>query len=552
MKALLLLFATALIVQSPFLTGHAVFVSSDGTFHHSLVTQVAAAHTEGVAYPRWMPRQNGGLGDASLMHYPPLFHTLAAWARPVTGGTSWGGMRLVFTLSTLLAGWAAYVWMRAFLPPSRALVAAVLLAANPLALHLLLKAEAYPWACSLPAVILFFSLLRHVEGNRLVLLRLAAIVAAQCFLHTLTAFMLLAAAPFALLVSALLRREKPRLTFQRLRQFGFSALLGLAMAGVYMVPALTTLRYVTPSAWAFQQVCSPVQSFILPLFTAWRYGICWSSYQILFPACSFLLLTAGAWAFRCQATRREEKGEGAAFRQNADLLAFGAVALLLASELAWPLWQEPSPLRIVQFPFRFNFVALAALLPLVALSAGRTSWLLAPSLLLTLALVALGLRGPAAPAPAEPAVLSGMGNPAEYRPAAARPEFQSYLTRGGFPAECAARGAVCQVVGQGSVQQIFTVQASVATTVRLPLFCYPAWQLASASTCDPSTGLIEVRAEPGANTFTTQWKPLPEQQMGGWCSLAGWGAFFLLGLAGRGQRRLSAGWPSRNSPILLG
>ena len=534
MKALLLLFATALTVQSPFLAGRAAFVSADGTFHHSVVTQVAAAHAEGIAYPRWMPRQNGGLGDASFMHYAPLFHTLAALARPVAGGTAWGGMRLIFVLATLLAGWVAYGWMRAFLPPPRALLVAAVLAANPLALHLLLKAEAYPWACSLPVVLIFFSLLRHVDGTRIVLLRLAAIVAVQCFLHTLTALMLLVAAPLALGVSALLRRENPGRTFQRMRQFGLSSLLGLTIAGLYLVPALSTLRYVTPSAWEFQQVCSPMQSFILPLFTHGRYGMCWSSYQLLFPALSLLLLAAGAWAFR-----HRERGNDASIRQSADLLGFGGVALLLASELAWPLWQGSSPLRMAQFPFRFNFVALAALLPLAALVGGKTRWLLAVPLLLTLALAAQALRSPPVPTPREPVTLLGMGSLGEYRPAAARPEFNGYLARGGFPAECTGRGATCQVVRQGSGEQTFTVQASTATAVRLPLFCYPAWQLPAGSACDPATGLIEVRAVPGLNTFTVPWTMLPEERMGGWCTLAGAGVFLLYSLV-RFRRRSGA------------
>ena len=527
------LLAVALAVQSPFIAGKAVFVSADGTFHHSAVVQVAAAHAEGILYPRWLPGQNGGLGDASLMHYAPLFHTLAAVLRPVGGGTAWGGMRVVFFLATLLAGWVAFGWLREFLPARRALLAAAVVAANPLFLHMLLKAEAYPWACSLPVVIVFFRLLRRVDGTRLVLLPLAATIAVQCFLHTITAFMLLVTAPLALAVAAWLQRETVPLTVRRMGQFGLSGLLGLAMAGVYLIPALTTLRYVTPGAWEFQQVCAPAQSFALPLFSFWSYGMCWSSYQILFPGLSLLLLAAGVWAWR-NPDAGQERGT------LADLLGFGGVALLLSSELAWPLWTYVSTLRMVQFPFRFNFVALAALLPVGVLVMGRWRWLAGPlvaaSVLLTAALAGQALRGPGAVAPVETARLQGMGNLGEYRPATAKPGYLGYLERGGFAAECAARGAECQVVRQGSQWQEFRVRAGSAGAIRLPLFCYPAWEVAGGAggaSCDTATGLYEVRAAAGDNGFTARWKKLPEEQTGEWVSGAGVAAFLLLGRAGR-------------------
>jgi len=547
--AVLAIFAAALAVQISFLTGKSMFVSADGTFHHASVSQVAAAQAEGVLYPRWMPGQNGGLGDVTFMHYPPLFHTLAALLRPVAGGTAWGGMRAVFLLATFLTGWVAYGWMRAYFPPPRALAAAIAIAANPLFLHLLLKAEAYPWACSLPLVILFFRLLRGVDGSRPVLLPLAAIVAAQCFLHTITAFMLLVSAPVALAISGWLTGATIRQTFLRMVQFGLSALLGLGMAGVYLIPALATLRYATPTAWEFQQVCSPVQSFALPLFSAWQNGMCWSSYQILFPVLSLFLLATGAWAWRRGGAPAEPWAPA-----MADLLGFGGVALLIASEAAWPLWKVSSTLRMVQFPFRFNFVALAALLPVAVLLLGRVpAWrwqrlfpaaLAAVSLLLTGVLILQALRGPTIPAPADRMQLTGMGSLAEYRPATAKPAFRDYLDRGGFSADCAGRGAECRVVRQRSTLQEFRVRTTGPMAIRIPLFCYPAWQVMrggekSATACDTATGLLEVQAAAGDNDFLVRWEPLPEERTGQWCSMAGLAVFLVLGVAGRVRRRAS-------------
>jgi hypothetical protein len=246
-----------------------------------------------------------------------------------------------------------------------------------------------------------------------------------------------------------------------------------------------------------------------------------------------LLLAAGVWAWR-----NPEAGQARGVL--ADLLGFGGVALLMASELAWPLWTYISKLRMVQFPFRFNFVALAALLPVGLLVMGRRWWVTGPlvtaSVLLTAALAGQALRGPRAAAPMETARLQGMGNLGEYRPATAKPGYLGYLERGGFAAECAARGAECQVVRQGSQWQEFRVRTGSGGAIRLPLFCYPAWEVAGGAGgagCDAATGLYEVRAAAGDNGFTARWKKLPEEQTGEWVSGAGVAAFLLLGLAGR-------------------
>lgn len=152
----------AIVLYIPFWTGH-VGIEGDGHFHHRAVVQVAAAQTQGIWYPQWLPDQRGGLGDPSFVYYPPLFHTASALLTHLTGN-AWAAMKAVMLLSTACAGWIAFLYLRTLFPIGLALFGALAVEANPLPMHQMAKGGVYPANVVYPLVLLCFSILLRVGG----------------------------------------------------------------------------------------------------------------------------------------------------------------------------------------------------------------------------------------------------------------------------------------------------------------------------------------------------------------------------------------------------
>jgi len=524
------LMAVAIFAHLPFAFTRKGPSTFDGRFHHAAVVQVADAQRAGDWYPRWLPWQNGGLGDATFMHYSPAFHTLSAISQRLSGGTAWEGMRIVFFLSTLMAALVAFLVFSEYAGTTRAALGAMLLAANPLTLHQIFKPEAFPWVSALPWSIVFFYAASRSDRPQRISLGLALSVAMVCLMHILTAFMLLVSAPIAIVVSCVISRAPLREIAQRFLCFGLSALLGLALSGFYLVPALTTMGLISPAAWAIGGDCTPADSFALPVSALFRTQVlCWDSYQVLFPAISAsILVLIAVRRFTGPFTIAEwPKG-------LCDLLGFGTAALFFATPVSTFLWEHSTVLRFVQFPMRFNAIAFSSLLLAAVIFASRTTGgkrkklfagLFISCATLSLAVVLQTLWGKAEVPISDAEGRTGKASLAEYRPATVQPAFREYMSEGGFPKECADIGARCSVLEKGSSRQSFLITASKASSVRVPLFCYPAWVLeengrATGYSCDPEVGVWRVSVVEGDNTVTFVWKGLPQTQWGGYLSLA--------------------------------
>jgi hypothetical protein len=510
--------AAALPLYTPFFLGVSMN-AHDGILHHRLVEQIAEAHRDGLWYPRWMPKQAMGLGDATFMGYSPLFHTVSALASRMTGG-GWSAMILVLLASTAASGFIALQWMlRTRSMHWAPLGAALLLEWNPLSLHLIFKAEAFPWASAFPLMLMGLIL---VCGSRVRVVPLAIVVAALTCWHILSAFMfLLIVPPIALII-----RGYDGGWSHLSQHFGRLALAcggGLSLAGFYWIPALTAMRHANPLAWSFTGSCATSSAFIFPFFPPIQ-PMCWMSYQVLFPCFTLGLLVLAALA---QWYRKLDFSV-----EQRIVAAVAGIALLMGSQLSSPLWFEDSPLRRLQFPSRWNSLASIAASLSVALALARhnAAKLCAAAVLtaavLVAALVADILKHSPRQVP-QPVIarLDMTGSAPEYLPSTARQmELLQYIAAGGFSQDCEAAGLRCQEHFRGSAVQRFEIQSGRAGRIRLPLLRYPAWNLRvngqpQALRHDDKTGLILVDITAGVNQIELSWLDLPEVQTGNAVSL---------------------------------
>lgn len=517
----------AVLLYIPFWTGH-VDMKGDGYFHNRAVYQITRAQSEGTIYPQWLPEQRGGLGDPSFVYYPPLFHTTAALLDHAIGN-AWTAMKAVMLLSTALAGIIAFFYLRTVFPEHLAVLGALAIEANPLPIHQMAKGGLYSANVVYPFVILCLAMLLRARPKDWISPGLALSVGVLTLTHALTCFMLCLTIPAGIVAHSLVRRETVKALFRRLTQSVVSMGLGILLAAFYLVPALTTLQYISPDQWVLSGPCSTERSFLLPLYTH-QFGYCWRSVQIGFPAAALLaLIVAGSYL---RHAKRSLVSFGAGL-----LVSIGACALFLGSDMSYPLWLMHSPLQKLQFPNRFNMVLLATALLAVVMAALHArvrrrgalftlplTGMLCLPVLVSVLLVGNLLSLPAkTTAPDRPLGADDTARP-EYLPAVAKPGYHRYLRNGSFAGECRRLGISCETLQTGSSRYRFRIDTQKSVGVRLPVFAYPAWALFMdgkkiSTVADRDTGVVRVQLTPGAHMVQLRWTELPQQWLGIWISV---------------------------------
>lgn len=207
-------------------------------FHHLLSGHYFAQQLwQGEIYPRWLMAMNGGFGSPTFFFYPPLpYYVSALFAGPqaplhdAITPLLWSA-----SLALLLSGLFAYLWLRSFASPLRALAATLLYLALPYHLGMDLYARfalaefwAFVWA---PLILLGQDLANQRSRKGLPLLTLALALLAFSHLPSLLLMMGL------ITLRALLQAWRSRILFP-IRLVAMAQVLGLVMAAILLLPAL--------------------------------------------------------------------------------------------------------------------------------------------------------------------------------------------------------------------------------------------------------------------------------------------------------------------------
>lgn len=555
----LALLLTAALVQSPHLWFEVGAPNMDFIAHLLWVDQMGASLANLELYPRWVHASNYGLGSPALLYYAPGYFYGVALLNLLIDDI-WVSIRIFELAASLLTGAFALALFRSHgVARLSATLGAMALQLAPVPFLIALHFSGLPWATSFAALTaLGYALLRGDRDpeSRLdpgVILALAAVI----LMHTLTGLMALIGFSALGLRHLGLRHigrgdGRPWNRFGSwLRWWALSVVIALMLAGLHLIPALTSFDLASTVNWtAFYK---PDNAFLLPVFTAPVHGMRWPTMQVAVP---LLLLPTVLGVF---GYLRGQGAEMDAPRRRAitGLLMVSGVALALGSELAYPLWMLDSPLLKVQFPFRFVVVVqLTALLALVLVLDHAIRTHARRAIRIGVALLALHLLIGAGlvvkmdfiegrPMDVEALRTAPFKGIPEFRPGEAQlSAWLEWLEQGGQAKECALQSLECASIVMPDRATQWEVVNPHATPVplRLSMFDFPAWTMRrddapiAHRSANPS-GLIQVEVPPGRHRFRAEWQRLP-QEWAGFAS-SGLGLLIWLGLVWRRRSAFS-------------
>jgi hypothetical protein len=274
------IFAALLLLPSLLL---GVNQTDSSAYNYVWAKQFAGLTRSGQVYPRWLPDSFGGLGSPAFVFYPPLAFFLDALVNIFTLDAMPVPYRLALTSTLLLwlSGAAMQAWLRGAVRPAVAFAAALAYMAAPFHMtdHYWRGAFAeFSFFAVLPFLPLAISVAaREWRGVAGVALSFALLILAHLPTALLTAITVL---PIYTLYAAA-RRGRLRPAILALLRCGVGVALGLGLAAIYLVPALTLQgsiasqylwdRYHSPEPWLLLHVAqwpSPQFMAMLASFAA--------------------------------------------------------------------------------------------------------------------------------------------------------------------------------------------------------------------------------------------------------------------------------------------
>jgi hypothetical protein len=361
---LLVLPAGALLVVLPLLLG-GPSCGDDFKFHLLNWLEVGAQWKQGVFLPRWDFTSTWNAGEPRFVFYPPLSWALGAFFGLIL---PWAAVPTAYIWTCLCAsGFAMYKLAREWTGTAGALLASCFFMVHPYMLFTSLERSAF--AELLAAVwipLLLLSILRRrlsIVGIALpvALLWLSDLPAAVMGCYSFALFAILR----VLWVGTVLRQRREALRDALRASAG--VILGLALSGFYLVPAIWEQRWVhivmenVPGTnyrnnFLFGHMGSV--SHVAILDTA---SLC---------SVAILLLIA-VFASVALAHRSPEAATGIGQHRGmalASLLLLSAVLGFLLTSPSRPLWRWIPDLKFLQFPWRFDAMLGAIAATMLALA----------------------------------------------------------------------------------------------------------------------------------------------------------------------------------------
>ena len=357
--ALLLLCACSLIATAPLLM-HGPSCGHDFDFH--LLSWLEASHDwqQGLLDPQWLATANYGAGEPRFIFYPPASWMAGALLGSAGGAllgaqAGWNAAPVIFTfLCFFAAGVSAWLLVRTMASPRASIVAACLFITNPYMLFVAYERAAYGelLAAPLMALLLYCSLRRRLQ-----VAWTAMVIAALWFTNAPAAVM----GCYTLAFVCVTRLARERAWGNALRSAA-ATVLGVALAGCYLVPAIRQQRWVQIGR-AVSEGMRIEDSFLFE-HTGQTYHD-----QVLHSASVLVVILFGVAAVSLAVLLlRRRRNEGQVVLVIAALMA---MILLLQFPISRTLWHAAPRLLFLQFPWRWLLVASVATACLVGMALNR-------------------------------------------------------------------------------------------------------------------------------------------------------------------------------------
>lgn len=284
----------------------------------------------GESYPRWLAEENKGYGSPIFLAQYPLPYFVTALLRPITSfppaSRETRELGLFTCLTLAAAGLAAWLWLRKLTSPLAATLAAIVYISLPYILDVgIYTRVAIGELCTFVWMPLALSLCEELYIRRSAVFVLSSVFA---FLVVSNLLGTLLFAPVLTIYAILCGKQIERSLYRRARLVLLAQLLGVGMAGAYLVPALAYRR-----TFDLHQM-----EAVLP---GYQFGL------------YFLNLTSSDLGTRV-------------------ILAIGG-AVLLAAAAAWCIWHTVADFRIRVFMALVLFLGTLTLIPNLGLTIVRLS-----------------------------------------------------------------------------------------------------------------------------------------------------------------------------------
>ncbi len=560
---------------APFLRPGYFWNANDARHDAYFIFEYHRALQDGILFPRWSPDFTFGFGYPFFNIYAPLavqvgelFHLLGLGFTQAVKG--------VFVLSILLSAGAMFTFVRSWLGPWPALVAAVAYVYAPY--HLMdmyqraAMAESFafvwlPWVLWGVRECVLRPRARAVIG---LALAFAGLMLTSNLVSVL--FTPVAALYGGVLVLSRVRHGDAQGGMRGLAAAVLGGILGLGLSAWFWIPALAEFKYVNRAQWygGYYDFHHHFVYFFQLFSPHWGFGISVPgpddviSYQLgLAP---YFLALGGVWVLL-----RRRAGEGTAEGWVFLGVTLAAVWLTTGSS-AW-VWDHVPGVAFAQFPWRYLMLAVLGMAVLAALPHVRVP---AVWVLLAAGLLLFGSRAYLRVEVVEPLPEQGpVGLPALMRFQASEEEmtgvtvFARSIPRWSGLAEIMVRGKdVPTRVEFGHVEADPGLQVEVlgytAQEDRVRYWAqgeghfilfnrqlYPGWTAYiydregktlervlewKALRAYPPYGLVAVPVPAGEHILVLRFEDTPPRRVGKWVSLLSLGALVLLGVGWRQKR----------------
>lgn len=522
--ALVLLAVSALLLAPSLLVG--TMISHSSPQNLTWAEQFADQFRAGVLYPRWLPQSFDGLGSPTFYFYPPVAFWLDALLSVAMFNVPSVSYRLSF--STLVLLWASGLTMHAWLKaeassPRVALYGAIGYSAAPY--HLLdhyYRGAFAELAAYVVLPLLALSIRRIADGRRLAPVLFALAYAMLPMVHLPTALLIsLTALPLYVLYRGWALGTPGRALGFFVR-CGLAGALGLGLASIYLVPALSLQSWI------------PVDTFWISYYHVDRWFLLaadrWPPpidmmLVIVWAAAAYAVAAIGVLIVLVQAAA----SEGGRWRsETAFWTCVGIVCLLLIAGIPPWFWQMPFVAK-VQFPWRLMVVVEFAVITALCLIPRPVRFRLARYVFVAAVLALI---------PAAVAMISGIKERIDF--SVAQQEVPADLKQfepAGFPQDpkggyadlgleplkdmpaitCTPEPRTCRAAATKFDELQIDVDADTPTEVVLRRFYYPLWSLdppLPVVATDPLR-LVVFTAPSGHHTFRLQ-RIAPSTERIGW------------------------------------
>jgi uncharacterized membrane protein len=521
--------------------------------HLGTTAQFLQSLRHGDLYPRWMPDFHDGMGEPTLVYYPPGLYAIASCLAWAAGGDVLFGLFATLALFAFAGSLGMFALLQRRFGDLAATCGGLLFAALPYRVFELYASglySAFTAGSLLPWV--FAALARESElepaGSGRFRLGLPLLFAAVVLLNLPTALLLFYLVGIWLAVEMLSTRR-----WRLARRVVIAMAAGMLLAGVYLIPATLEIseiqipmnaRAVYTSNFLFQGGQSWMSSGLRSMFDR----------MALFPAVALALGSTVLWF----AGRRSEPAAWPSESMRL-LLAIGAASFFLMTPISLPLWKSLPALRQVNLPWRllepFGTVCVAVTsaaltlllraraIPMAVRAAGTLAIL---AVVLVWGVFATSISG-----------INGKLSAGAARGAIA--QFARMVPRGSFLAPgarpIAELGQVpllacdgpckARVLEWSGTQRRFEVEAPAGTQLAVRSYFFPGWSARRAGDnsvplttfAEPGTGRIVIQVPPGRTEIQLRFGTVPVRVLG-WCvSIASLVGLLLLWI--RSQRSVS-------------